>query len=142
MKPYIQTVQDKIGVILDKISASPKLHQQALDVRFGLIAFRDYPPQDYSMTTQDYGFTSDPNVIKDHLSKLVSKGGGDGPEAQTAALAAALKTEWRPSAMKMVILVTDSPPHAIGEDDDYFTQKTPDSESPIQIRDMREEYLL
>ena len=57
-----------------------------------------------------------------NLNRLSALGGGDGPEAQTAALAAALDMEWIENAVKMVVLITDSPPHGIGEDRDGFTE--------------------
>ena len=60
-----------------------------------------------------------------NLNRLTAVGGGDGPEAQTAALAAALDMEWIDDAVKMVVLITDAPPHGIGEDGDGFT-KSPD----------------
>ena len=60
-----------------------------------------------------------------NLNRLNAVGGGDGPEAQTAALAAALDMEWKDKAVKMVVLITDAPPHGIGEDGDGFT-KSPD----------------
>ena len=62
-----------------------------------------------------------------NLNRLTALGGGDGPEAQTAALAAALDMEWIDNAVKMVVLITDAPPHGIGEEGDGFT-KSPDRE--------------
>lgn len=50
-----------------------------------------------------------------NLSSLYASGGGDGPEAVTAALAEVLNMEWRPNASKMVVLIADAPPHGIGE---------------------------
>lgn len=49
------------------------------------------------------------------LSGLYASGGGDGPEAVTAALAEALNMDWRGNASKMVVLIADAPPHGIGE---------------------------
>jgi len=49
------------------------------------------------------------------LSGLYASGGGDGPEAVTAALAEALNMDWREHASKMVVLIADAPPHGIGE---------------------------
>jgi hypothetical protein len=46
---------------------------------------------------------------------LYASGGGDGPEAVTAALAEALKMDWREQASKMIVLIADAPPHGIGE---------------------------
>lgn len=46
---------------------------------------------------------------------MYASGGGDGPEAVTAALAEVLKMDWRVNASKMVVLIADAPPHGIGE---------------------------
>jgi len=63
--------------------------------------------------------------MRKNLASLVASGGGDGPEAQTAALARALDMEWADNAIKIVILITDAPPHGIGEVGDGFA-KSPD----------------
>jgi hypothetical protein len=53
--------------------------------------------------------------VKKDLSGLYASGGGDGPEAITAAMAEALQMQWRPLATKMIVLIADAPPHGIGE---------------------------
>lgn len=78
------------------------------------------------MLAEDYGFTNDVSVIQGHLTKLRAMGGGDGPEAQAAAMGKALSMPWREDAMKVVVLITDAPPHGIGERSDYFPQGSPD----------------
>jgi hypothetical protein len=98
------------------------------ELRVGLVAFRDHPPQDHTFVTRNFGFTSDIAVMRQNLRRLVAKGGGDGPEAQTAALSDALNMDWRNGAIKIVILITDAPPHGIGEDKDGFPQGSPDRE--------------
>jgi len=68
--------------------------------------------------------------MEKNLKSLKASGGGDGPEAQTAALAEALNMKWEENAAKMVVLITDSPPHGIGEDGDGF-DSSPDREFAI-----------
>jgi hypothetical protein len=46
---------------------------------------------------------------------LYASGGGDGPEAVTAALAESLKMDWREQASKMIVLIADAPPYSVGE---------------------------
>jgi hypothetical protein len=121
--PYIKAARQAIGGICDKISAASEISKDQL--RFGLIAFRDHPPQDNTYVTKQFGFTSDIEVMQKNLSSLVASGGGDGPEAQTAALAASLDLDWAEGAIKMVVLITDSPPHGLGEKGDGFS-KSPD----------------
>lgn len=63
--------------------------------------------------------------MQSNLSTLVADGGGDYPEAVAEALDMALFSEWRVDATKMVILITDSPPHGIGEPMDCFPSGIP-----------------
>ena len=63
--------------------------------------------------------------MQKNLASLIAAGGGDGPEAQTAALAEALQVDWAENAIKIVVLITDSPPHGLGEYGDGFS-KSPD----------------
>ncbi|KIM43735.1 hypothetical protein M413DRAFT_26047 [Hebeloma cylindrosporum] len=102
------------------------------NIRFGLIAFRDHPPQDKTYVTKNFGFTSKISTMEKNLKSLKASGGGDGPEAQTAALAEALNMKWEENAAKMVVLITDAPPHGIGEDDDGF-DSSPDQNDPLEI---------
>ena len=64
---------------------------------------------------KNFGFSSDISKVHKDLSSLYASGGGDGPEAVTAALNEALNMDWRESASKMVVLIADAPPHGIGE---------------------------
>jgi len=70
--------------------------------------------------TKTFEFTSKTSVMKKNLKSLKADGGGDGPEAVTAALAAALNMPWDEKAGKMIVLITDAPPHGIGEANDGF----------------------
>ncbi|KAK4701670.1 hypothetical protein P7C70_g4559, partial [Phenoliferia sp. Uapishka_3] len=105
----------------------------AYSLRIGLIAYRDYPPQDNSFITNSYAFTSNVPEVKESLRKLYASGGGDGPEAVTAALKATIELQWRPAASKMAVLIADAPPHGIGEYGDGFPQGGPDGEDPILL---------
>ncbi|KAF8815518.1 hypothetical protein BYT27DRAFT_7193247 [Phlegmacium glaucopus] len=128
--PYINSARKAIRDICDKISASADIKKEM--IRFGLVAFRDHPPQDHSYVTKIFGFTDNISVMQANLNSLIASGGGDGPEAQTAALAAALNLEWIDNAVKIVVLITDSPPHGIGEAGDGFTE-SPDQNDPLDI---------
>ncbi|KJA21448.1 hypothetical protein HYPSUDRAFT_88064 [Hypholoma sublateritium FD-334 SS-4] len=128
--PYIKAATKAIRDICDKISSTAELSKEL--IRFGLIAFRDHPPQDTTYVTKNFGFTSDINVMQRNLATLIASGGGDGPEAQTAALADALNMEWTEKAVKLVILITDSPPHGLGERGDGFSE-SPDQNDPLEI---------
>jgi hypothetical protein len=111
---YISSATKNIQLICDNIYQSGKL-QAREDLRVGLVAFRDHPPQDHTYVTRNFGFSSDIDKVHRDLSSLYASGGGDGPEAVTAALAEALKMDWREQASKMIVLIADAPPHGIGE---------------------------
>lgn len=102
-------------------------------LRLGLIAYRDHPPQDHVYIVRNFGFATDVHEMKTNLNSLFAAGGGDGPEAATAALNAAAELPWRPDAAKMAILVTDAPPHGIGEYGDGFPNGSPDNADPIVL---------
>ncbi|KAI0689048.1 hypothetical protein BC835DRAFT_1549462 [Cytidiella melzeri] len=129
---YITSATKNIQAICQHIFESGKLQAQE-DLRIGLVAYRDHPPQDHTYVTKNFGFSSDINKVERDLSSLYASGGGDGPEAVTAALAEALNMEWRPAASKMVVLIADAPPHGIGEYGDGFDDGSPDGHDPLQL---------
>ncbi|KAF8805449.1 hypothetical protein BYT27DRAFT_7193228 [Phlegmacium glaucopus] len=127
---YIESAKKATRGICEKISASAGIKKEL--IRFGLIAFRDHPPQDNTYVMKKFGFTNDNSIMETNLKHLIASGGGDAPEAQTAALAAALDMEWNDNAVKMVILITDSPPHGVEKTGDGFTE-SPDQNDPLDI---------
>ncbi|KAF8523214.1 hypothetical protein JB92DRAFT_3081896 [Gautieria morchelliformis] len=129
---YISSATKNIEEICASIFASGKLvHQE--DLRVGLVAFRDHPPQDHTYVTKTNPFTSDIKQVHQVLKTLYASGGGDGPEAVTAALGEVLNMDWRENASKMVVLIADAPPHGIGEFGDGFDEGSPDGIDPLQI---------
>ncbi|KAF9013535.1 hypothetical protein BDQ17DRAFT_1537176 [Cyathus striatus] len=129
---YISSATKNIEEICAHIFESGKLQSQE-DLRVGLVAFRDHPPQDHTYITKNFGFSSDISKVHKDLSGLYASGGGDGPEAVTAALAEVLSMDWREHASKMVVLIADAPPHGIGEYGDGFDDGSPDGFDPLQI---------
>ncbi|KNZ81578.1 Mitochondrial Rho GTPase 1 [Termitomyces sp. J132] len=129
---YITSATKNIEQICAHIFESGKL-QSPEDLRIGLVAFRDHPPQDHTYIVKNFGFSSDISQVKNDLSSLYASGGGDGPEAVTAAMAEALGMDWRPNASKMIVLIADAPPHGIGEYGDGFDDGSPDGFDPLQL---------
>ena len=128
-KKYIEAATKAIRAVCQKISHTANIPEG--NIRFGLIAFRDHPPQELTYVTKEFGFTADITHMEDNLSSLKASGGGDGPEAQTAALAKALDMPWEDSAAKIVVLITDSPPHGVADTKvthDGFPGGSPDRE--------------
>jgi len=129
---YITSATKNIEEICATIFASGKLTHPE-DLRVGLIAFRDHPPQDHTYITRKFDFTSDIRKVHESLSTLYASGGGDGPEAVTAGLWEALNMDWRDTASKMVVLIADAPPHGIGDYGDGFEEGSPDGHDPLEI---------
>jgi len=129
---YISSATKNIQLICENIFQSGKL-QSREDLRVGLVAYRDHPPQDHTYVTRNFGFSSDIDKVHRDLSSLYASGGGDGPEAVTAALAEALKMGWNERASKMIVLIADAPPHGIGEYGDGFDDGSPDGNDPLVL---------
>ena len=130
MGSYIAAAKQDIEAISDRLAAS-----EGYDVRFGLVAYRDHPPQDQSFVTRQFAFSADVQVMKQNLSTLSANGGGDGPEAVEAGLKSALEAPWRDNAMKVVVLIADAPPHGLGERGDGFPDGAPTGVDPLQVLD-------
>jgi hypothetical protein len=92
-------------------------------LRLGLLAFRDH--QDDYVVKDFGGFTSNVDTVVSNLNTLTADGGGDGPEASTSALDKALALDWRDDSVKVAILITDAPPHGIGEQSDWYSGGEP-----------------
>jgi hypothetical protein len=105
MSGLIQGAKDKIWSIARHIvSAKP-----APDVKIGLVAFRDIGD---AYVTRAHGLTADLDQVFEHLMAFRAEGGGDTPEHVSRALHDAVHgMQWSPSAMKMIFLVGDAPPH-------------------------------
>ncbi|KAH7332678.1 hypothetical protein B0J17DRAFT_603542 [Rhizoctonia solani] len=130
MQPYIDQVRDSIQELSSSLVSTTNWTNDAL--RFGLVTFNDHPlPLD--QVTTSHPFSTDVNVLKSTLSTVVAQGGGDGPEAQCEALREALHADWHDNATKIAILITDSPPHGIGEDEDKFPGGCPIQNDPIRL---------
>jgi hypothetical protein len=116
--PYIAKTTKRCEEICLCLRRCGKL-QPGIGFRVALIAFRDHPPMDNTFVTEDFGgFTYELEDVQRNLRKLTAAGGGDIPEAVTAALHRAFHLDWRTEATKIVILITDAPPHGIGDPND------------------------
>ncbi|KAF8596134.1 hypothetical protein BDV93DRAFT_455473, partial [Ceratobasidium sp. AG-I] len=128
---YIDAARNEIGQICNNLLGAGKFAPS--DLRFGLVAFRDHPPQDNSFVTKFFDFTSDPGVMSSNLASLSATGGGDGPEAQSDALYEALNAPWNPKATKVAVLITDTPPHGTGESGDGFPKGSQAEHNPLHL---------
>lgn len=129
MGPYIKKAKESIKNIVNKITEK----SDCKDLLFSLIAYRDHPPQENTFVTMKYDFTNSVDTMQTYLDELGASGGGDGPEALTSALNEINKLNWREESTKIVILISDAPPHGLGEYDDGFPNGDPDGYDPIVI---------
>jgi len=129
MGPYINKAKQSIQNIIKKITEN----SECKDFLFGLVAYRDHPPQDNTFITKKFEFTNNIETIQSNLNELRAAGGGDGPEALTTALYELNNLNWRNSSTKIVILISDAPPHGLGEYDDGFPNGEPNGYDPIII---------
>ena len=104
MGDEIQFLKSELKAIVGDISAA----YPQLDIRIGLVSYRDIG-DDY--VTRTNHLTGDLNVIQASLNKTRGDGGGDMPEAMDQALIRAAGQDWRPDAVKSMLLVADAPPH-------------------------------
>jgi len=79
-----------------------------LDIRLGLVAYKD---EGDVYVTRTFPFVSSLDAMQSNLQAQYAEGGGDYPEAMDLALARAVSQDWRPDAVKSLLLVADAPPH-------------------------------
>jgi len=129
MGSYILAAQQNICNICDRVSV-----EHDANVRFALVSYRDHPPQDSSYITKVFDFTDDTAEMKRYVDTMSASGGGDGPEAVTAAMYDTLhKVSWRPNATKCAVLIADAPPHGLEPCGDGFPNGDPDGHDPLAI---------
>jgi hypothetical protein len=129
MGAYIADAQKNIK----KISQS--IHDRApnADVRYALVKYRDHCDQKSSFVTEVFPFTRKINVLQSNVDTMAAVGGGDGPEAVAPALYEVNELDWRPTAAKICVLISDAPPHGIEESGDDYPDGCPLGHDPIQI---------
>lgn len=101
-----------------------------IDLQFGLVEYRDHPPQDTSFVTRVYALTANFKQMQNHINQLDANGGGDFPEAVYDGIQdAATKMKWRHHSCRFILLVGDAPPHGFQVDAnlDSFTHTDPAS---------------
>ncbi|MBE9009039.1 VWA domain-containing protein [Pseudanabaenaceae cyanobacterium LEGE 13415] len=148
------SMQGEIDAVRDAITSfADTIQSQSVRARVGLIEFRDRLIGEEQRVVLFDGepFTSNPTVFREQVAKLRAKGGGDEPESSLDAVLLALDQPFDPSANKVIVLVTDAPPHIpdatvqnidqvvqkmreITVDQFYVVMKTNDSRSQVYLR--------
>lgn len=126
MRSYINSAKENIEEILQRISSSG-----TSNIRFGLVEYRDHPPQDSSFVTQKHDFTPHLSTMKSWLNDCSAEGGGDIPEAVADALYDVLHLSWRSDATKVCVLISDAPPHGLTQSDNF--PQCPAGHDPVCI---------
>jgi len=98
------------AALLDTVGALAA--RSGIDLRVGLVEYRDHPPQESSFVTRHHALTADLGSVQRVIGGLSADGGGDHPEAVYDGVSeAALLAEWRPHSCRFILLVGDAPPH-------------------------------
>ena len=103
MGDEIDYLQAEIDAIVSRI----RRNAGNLDIRIGLVAYRD-EGDEYVVRSHDL---SNGKSVQKALAALDASGGGDMPEAMDRAIAAAAGMSWRQDAVKTMLVVADAPPH-------------------------------
>lgn len=103
------------GVKQTCIAFAQKLKDKKRDFRLGLVAFGDEVRGVYKPSGD---LTDNAEEFKSWISGLSATGGNDSPENQYAALKQASQMKFRSGTQKIVILITDAPPHHFGDSPD------------------------
>lgn len=104
MGDEINYLQAELRSIIGAITA----RHRDLDIRIGFVFYRDLG-DDYVTRTVD--FDRDVGRVQGALARQDANGGGDYPEAMDQAMIRAVGQDWRPDAVKSLLLVADAPPH-------------------------------
>jgi Mg-chelatase subunit ChlD len=134
-------VLDTTGSMGEEIAAvkstirrvSTSLERGSLDVRIGLVAYKDRGDE---YVTRVYPMTTDLASFEREVADVSAGGGGDMPESVNEAVHVALtRLQWNPGAIgRYAFLVGDAPPHLdYAQDFDYAADVKDAAHRGIQI---------
>lgn len=123
MQSYIDAVRQKVRDLTDFLKT------RGIDYTLGLVLFSDEVDKVYQPTP-------DVNDFLGWIGRVKARGGGDVKENALEALKATSKQiQYRPSANKVAVLVTDAPYHQAGETGVGFTDQTTESITKMLFED-------
>ena len=128
MADEIDQIKSTLLSISSRISDLPS----EPDLRFGMVAYRD---RGDDFITRTYHFEPDVQKFLDSIREVRADGGGDGPESVNEALHVAIsEPQWRSSAIRLVFLIADAPPHLDYEQDyDYAEEMVEANRRGIKV---------
>ncbi len=104
------------GAIRSSVAFAEQLAAAGRDFRLGLVAFGD---EIRAIRNTDRTMTAAAEEFTGWIRQLTAGGGGDDPEIALDALAQATAMQFRPGAQKVLLLITDAPPHVAGDGAPY-----------------------
>lgn len=114
MMSYINGAKESIREIM--IQSQIRFKRCKADemlLKFGIVAYRDHPPQEKSFVTKIQDFTTYQSASA-FLNILTASGGGDPPEAVLDGLNEAVHSlKWRDTSEKIIFMLLDNPGHGI-----------------------------
>jgi Mg-chelatase subunit ChlD len=113
------SMQGEIDAIKNAVmNFADSIQKDGVRARVGLIAFWDRLINQEARVLLFNGqrFTSSPELFRQEVSKLHAKDGGDIPESSLDAVMMGLKQPFAEDAQKVIVLVTDAPPHIPDKD--------------------------
>jgi hypothetical protein len=123
MGAFIDTARRHMVAMLRAVAAGAAT---PVDLRLGVVEYRDHPPQDSSFVARAHAFDGDLAGAQKVINRLHPGGGGDAPEAVFDGLQAACdELAWRPHSRRLAVLIGDSPPHGCGGGGDGFRNGCP-----------------
>lgn len=107
MRGEIEAIKDAI------IDFANTIESDGVRVRVGLVEFRDRLNREEHrvLTFNGQPFTNSPDAFRSEVAKLRAGGGGDDPESSLDAILLALRQPFTLQGSKVIVLVTDAPPH-------------------------------
>jgi hypothetical protein len=115
MAPYLEGIKKWIRKLAR--DAQKCMSQYITDeevLAYGLILYRDHPPQDSTYVTKCMQLTTNYLIFKQAVNEMQADGGGDEPEAVLDALYdASYSIHWRKNSQKFIYHILDSPPHGL-----------------------------
>lgn len=122
MSSYITAARQELSAFAQKVAA----HTMKPKMAYGLVLYRDHPPQDSTFVTRAFGLSEQLEPTQRALNAATAEGGGDGPEAVIDGVYdAVFGMRWRKGSHKVVILAGDAPPHGEGASGDGFPRGCP-----------------
>jgi hypothetical protein len=107
MQGELDAIRDTIIQFVESVCA------EGMQTRVGLVEFRDrlINEEHRALLFDGKPFTHNAAAFQREVSKLKASGGGDHPESSLDAILLALRQPFDPEAAKVLVLVTDAPPH-------------------------------